>query len=769
MAVQLGCSWSAIQPLRLDVGFDAAGDHVADGSAIGQALPQELGGDADRWDGHEEEVLGARPEARQDRRIHFIHPGAVDHDDRGQAGNSRGVAPGWKVDDAVGADQEEEIVAGPLAVHGVQRIDAVVRAGAAGLDLGNLEGLVAGDRDPGHLDAVRDRRAVSPLVRRSARDDKPDPVEPAGLAALLGQDQVAEMDRIECAAEKTQPHGVETPARSLPFPPLIRQLSTFLWTNVQKLGELAKEGRCRSRQNGLEAMRLAAAILDDRPDTRALSMMIDGDAQREGTGSDEVQTAWFGLEDETKQPAEGSFVGVVVNRPIEQVLTYWAPSRPDRTVCPGQRLRVPLGRGNRLTIGYCVSVDAAPPEGLDPRKLKEVVEVLDPVPLIDAKMLELTRWMAEYYVCSWGQALDAAVPAGVRNQAGTRVGTFLLVPEEIRQALKEQTRKPKLSPKQAAVLEVLCRADEPLTISDVCRRARCASAPVLALRRQGLVHSVRRRLAFGREGAAQELGAGPSGARPGTGADGSEIDRPDRAEAEVPTTHPRLVLTGEQESAMAALTPVLRADGFAPILIHGVTGSGKTEIYLSAIEQVVARGREAIVLVPEISLTPQTIRRFRRRFARVAVLHSHLSDVERHRHWQSIAAGKVEVVVGVRSAIFAPARRLGLIVIDEEHESTFKQETVPRYHARDVAVKRAQLERVPVLLGSATPSLESWQNSERGRYTRLVMPNRVEGRPMPAVDVIDLRHEKQLLGGLSETLRQAMHRASTSKARSSCF
>ena len=133
-----------------------------------------------------------------------------------------------------------------------------------------------------------------------------------------------------------------------------------------------------------------------------------------------------------------------------------------------------------------------------------------------------------------------------------------------------------------------------------------------------------------------------------------------------------------------------------------------------------ARGREAIVLVPEISLTPQTIRRFRRRFARVAVLHSHLSDVERHRHWQSIAAGEVEVVVGVRSAIFAPARRLGLIVIDEEHESTFKQETVPRYHARDVAVKRAQLERVPVLLGSATPSLESWQNAERGRYTRLV-------------------------------------------------
>jgi len=485
--------------------------------------------------------------------------------------------------------------------------------------------------------------------------------------------------------------------------------------------------------------------------------MIDGDAQHEETGSEEIQTAWFGLEDDSKQPAGGPFVGVVVNRPIDQVLTYRAAARLSRTICPGQRLRVPLGRGNRLTIGYCVSVDALPPEGLGPRKLKEVVEVLDPVPLIDAKMLELSRWMAEYYVCSWGQALDAVVPAGVRNQAGTRVGTFLLVPDEIRQALKEQTLEPKLSPKQAAALEVLCRADEPLTLSDVCRRARCASAPVLALRRQGLVHSVRRRVGLGQDNADRGQGPEPSGGVPGTGADGSEIGQPGRAIA--PATRPRLVLTGEQQSAMAALTPALRSDAFAPFLIHGVTGSGKTEVYLSAIEQVVARGREAIVLVPEISLTPQTIRRFRRRFNRVAVLHSHLSDVERHRHWQSIAAGDVEVVVGARSAIFAPTRRLGLIVIDEEHESTFKQETVPRYHARDVAVKRAQLERVPVLLGSATPSLESWQNAERGRYTRLTMPNRVEGRPMPVVDVIDLRHEKQLLGGLSETLRQAMHRA----------
>src|SRR5262249_49944366 len=202
------------------------------------------------------------------------------------------------------------------------------------------------------------------------------------------------------------------------------------------------------------------------------------------------------------------------------------------------------------------------------------------------------------------------------------------------------------------------------------------------------------------------------------------------------------------------LAPALESGDFAPFLIHGVTGSGKTEVYLSAIERVVARGREAIVLVPEISLTPQTIRRFQRRFARGAVLHRHLSDAERHRYWQSIASGEVQVIIGVRSAVFAPARRLGLIVIDEEHETTFKQETTPRYHARDVAVKRAQLERIPVLLGSATPSLETWRNAQLGRYERLVLHERVWSRPMPLVELTHHRREKLPLPALSEPLRR---------------
>jgi primosomal protein N' (replication factor Y) len=471
---------------------------------------------------------------------------------------------------------------------------------------------------------------------------------------------------------------------------------------------------------------------------------------RAGADSARRQATWFGIQE--RPAARDLLVGVVFNRPIDQTLIYRVPDRLSRIIKPGQRVRVPLGRGDRLTVGYCVEVEAQPGSDLDPARIKDVVEVLDPLPLIDRKMLDLTRWLADYYACTCGQALDAAVPAGVKKHAGTRVGTFLIVPEETREALQSATLPDRLTPKQAAVLEVLCRGDGSLTVADVCRLAKCTTAPIHALRKQGLVHTVRKRLPVGLPG--EEAPAAPAA----PSSTSAKANSP--AEALPPDTRrPRLILTGDQAAALARLAPALESGGFAPFLIHGVTGSGKTEVYLSAIEQVVARGREAIVLVPEISLTPQTIRRFRRRFPRIAVLHSHLSDVERHRYWQSIASGEVQVIVGVRSAVFAPARRLGLIVIDEEHETTFKQETTPRYHARDVAVKRAQLEGIPVLLGSATPSLESWRNADRGRYTRLTMPTRVSGRPMPAVEVIDLRHEKTPSGGLSESLRQAISQA----------
>ena len=195
------------------------------------------------------------------------------------------------------------------------------------------------------------------------------------------------------------------------------------------------------------------------------------------------------------------------------------------------------------------------------------------------------------------------------------------------------------------------------------------------------------------------------------------------------------------------------------MVLHGVTGSGKTEVYLQAIDRVVSFGRQAIVLVPEISLTPQTVRRFRARFDGVAVLHSHQSNVERHREWQRIARGEVQVVIGARSAVFAPTPHLGLIVIDEEHESSFKQDSAPRYHARDVAWQRAVAEKIPLVLGSATPSLEAWQRTELGEFERLDLPSRVSNRPLPNVMTVDLRDPGQTRhsrGAISRPLHQAM-------------
>ncbi len=435
--------------------------------------------------------------------------------------------------------------------------------------------------------------------------------------------------------------------------------------------------------------------------------------------------------------AAGPIAGVVLNRPVEQVFSYRVPEPLAGRLHVGSRVSVPLGRGNTPTVGYCVSITADLDDGIDPERVKNLLDVMDDPPLIDAPMLELTRWMASYYACSWGQALDSVVPAGVKKGAGTLVKTFLTVPDEIK--MSRETLD--LPPKQAQALAVLCRSDTLLSVEDACRLANCAPGPIAALKRKGLVNTVRRRT------------------------DKAVKD----AESEPEPPRAPLDLTVEQRAALDAMAPALDGNAFASFLLHGVTGSGKTEVSLSAIERVVARGREAIVLVPEISLTPQTIRRFKRRFPRIAVLHSHLSDAERHRHWRSIARGEVQVVVGARSAVFAPTRNLGLIVIDEEHESTFKQETVPRYHARDVAMVRAQKLGVPVLLGSATPALETWQNAKLGRYTLLSLASRVAERPMPEVGLIDLRHEKpepgQPVGGLSAPLKSAMKAAIDDKGQ----
>ncbi|MCL4165774.1 UNVERIFIED_CONTAM: hypothetical protein GTU68_040820, partial [Idotea baltica] len=218
-----------------------------------------------------------------------------------------------------------------------------------------------------------------------------------------------------------------------------------------------------------------------------------------------------------------------------------------------------------------------------------------------------------------------------------------------------------------------------------------------------------------------------------------------------------LDLNDEQQVALSTIERNIDTKTHQTYLMHGVTGSGKTEVYIRAIQKVVEYGKQAIVLVPEISLTPQTRQRFRARFDRVAVLHSHLTAAQRAWHWKQIAEGRVQVIIGARSAVFAPTPNLGLIVLDEEHDGSFKQDKAPRYHARDVAHFRAQHEKVPLILGSATPSLETWHRAGSGVYETLTLKNRVLGLPLPDVATVDMRIDfggKKRFGPISQKLRQ---------------
>lgn len=391
----------------------------------------------------------------------------------------------------------------------------------------------------------------------------------------------------------------------------------------------------------------------------------------------------------------------------------------------GCRVKVPLGRGNRTVVGYCATVEFKSAGG---RKLKPITDVLDAQTLLSPSMLRVTRWMADYYLCPWGQVLEAVVPAGVRHKAGTRDVKLLSVAPEVVARVDELN----LSAKQMELVRHLASSPRPLSAVQLAARVKCSVGPVNALRKKGLLAESVERLSTVRtvDAAVKREGAHN--------------------------------LNEDQEAALGAIRESLHAAEHRTILIHGVTGSGKTEVYIRAIEEVIRFGRQAILLVPEISLTPQTVARFRARFDRVAVLHSHQSDVERHEHWRRIARGDVEVVVGARSAIFAPTPHLGLILLDEEHESTFKQESAPRYHARDVALRRAADQNVPLVLASATPSLESWQRAATGEFRLVEMPRRVFNRPLPAVRTVDLRdeaHSRLSRGAISRPLYQAMDAA----------
>jgi len=396
----------------------------------------------------------------------------------------------------------------------------------------------------------------------------------------------------------------------------------------------------------------------------------------------------------------GRVVAVVVNANVWRPFDYlW----PDALGSPavGRRVRVPFGASNRRTLGFLVDCDR-PATG---RQLKAIAEAIDDETQFTPATWRLGRWISRYYLTPLGVALAAMIPSAVgRHATRTEAVVFL--------ASRPSQWPASLGARQRRILDHLLEAKrqgvEPVTLEALLSHSQAGRDSIKRLRARELVRLESRPVRLPELSDAQ-------------GADPFELN-------------------SDQKKVLAQLEAKL-GGGFSCTLLYGVTGSGKTEVYVRAIRRVVEAGRQAIVLAPEIALATQTLQRLLKRLPRVAVLHSGLSELQRSFYYQQIRDGHAAVVVGPRSAVFAPARKLGLIIVDEEHEQTYKQDTAPRYHARDVAVKRAQLEEVPVILGTATPSLESLHNARQGRYHMLRLPKRVSGLPMPSLEIVNLRRQ----------------------------
>jgi primosomal protein N' (replication factor Y) (superfamily II helicase) len=503
-----------------------------------------------------------------------------------------------------------------------------------------------------------------------------------------------------------------------------------------------------------------------------------------------------------RRPADGAagadgepilLAHVALPLPVPRTFTYRVPGPLAGGTRPGVRVLVPFGRGER--IGWVDRVgEGSPPAG---GKLRDVTGVLESEPSATAPILRLARWIAGYYLAPLGQVLRTALPAGMTEASTDFVAlagepeTAGLGPRERRlvawlaaregpqpvgrlgRVLGERSWWPILRAlEDRGLLEV---TTEPPRAAPAVRTRRvlriAGELPTLLAREEAFGRARRQREAYealerlgGRAEAVHltsGLGFDPGLVRQlvrrGLVAVEEEVVPRDPYAAVPPPGGPVLRPTAAQAAVIASLVEASRARAPGTFLLRGVTGSGKTLVYIELLREVVERqGRTAIVLVPEISLTPQTVGRFREAFGdRVAVLHSGLSDGERYDEWRSLRSGEKRIVVGARSAVFAPVERLGAIVVDEEHEGSYKQADAPRYHAREVAVVRAGLEGALCLLGSATPSLESWTNARGGKYRLLELPERVGGQPLPPIRVVDLRAERRRVRARTGPLQEA--------------
>ena len=490
---------------------------------------------------------------------------------------------------------------------------------------------------------------------------------------------------------------------------------------------------------------------------------------------------------------------VAVGLPVSKTFHYRIPEKMENVLQIGMRVLVPFKK--RKVTGFAIDLLDHPPKGVE-EKLREVEDLLDEAPLIDVKMLRFYRWIADYYIYPLGEVIKAGLPPGLLPKsemivALTQEGMKSLVQgglepiqekvfteieklgkltltkilkkfsEEVSKSqllfwkkkglidievsLEEKEVKPKfekvityqggesaqpISRKRSEILKWVKERGE-VSISELNKRFKSPSKAIQSLKASGLIALSDR-----------------------------EVIRNISVRAEL-KPYPKPELTSDQEAVLVEILKGIRSKRYSPFLIHGVTGSGKTEIYLRAIEEVLNQGREAIVLVPEISLTPQLLSRFKDRFGEnLSLLHSKLGRGERYDQWRRIWRQDVKIAMGARSAIFAPFKNLGIIIVDEEHDPSYKQEEKLKYHARDLAVVRAREDEATLLLGSATPSLESFYNAQRGKFRLLNLPERIEGKPLPRVEVVDMKNEKGLL---SEKVRAALKKNIEDKKQSLLF
>jgi len=424
---------------------------------------------------------------------------------------------------------------------------------------------------------------------------------------------------------------------------------------------------------------------------------------------------------------------VTLDVAVRREFDYLVPEELEPSVHEGTRVKVPFGP--REVMGVVTAVLDESPHG----NLREVIKTVGGQALVTPPILRLVRWIADYYCCAPEIAMKAVLPDAVRKEEeGWRERLYV-------RALPQHGEPPKLTKRQEDLWTIVEEWRE-LPLQELVRLAGTTSATIRKLEDKGLVSI------------AQQIS-----------------ERDPYAKEHILPTQP-LELNAQQATALESIVDSMERlakrddDEAKPVgdnvfLLHGVTGSGKTEVYLQAIAHALGQGKGAIVLVPEISLTPQTVERFKARFSQgpqqtlVAVLHSHLSAGERHDEWHKIRQGRARIVIGARSAVFAPVEPLGLVIVDEEHEHSYKQEEAPRYNARDLAVVRGQQEGAAVVLGSATPCMESYHNVQRKKYGLLSLTERVDNIQMPIVRVIDMRsaaRKEKGVGIFSPQLREAI-------------